>query len=170
MRVTENPEIGLSVNAQCIDLHCLTASALLAALTVSRRSKPFLRYRALRHLFPRAPYISRMVMKVSAIAPPITRVASSGPYRRCSSLTTPAAKFKMNSSGSIKSAAKRNPLKIDQNDPKKKAGQHHPFFTASRRPLEFEYTLNSLNYAPIDLLKRFSCAFEISHAIFKVIN
>jgi hypothetical protein len=23
--------------------------------------------------------------------------------------------------------------------------------------LEFEYTLNSLNYSPIDLLKRFSC-------------
>jgi hypothetical protein len=54
----------------------------------------------------------------------------------------------MNSSGSIKIAATRNPLKSDQNDPKKKAGQHHPFFTAPELPLEFEYTLNSLNFSP----------------------
>lgn len=126
-----------------------TASALFAALTVPRNSKPSRRYRALCHLFPRAPYINRMRMKASAMAPPITRVASSGPYRRCPSLTTPATKFRMNSIGSIKSATIRKPLKSDQSDPKKKAGQHHPFFTARDLPFELEYMLNSFNSAPI---------------------
>lgn len=49
----------------------------------------------------------------------------------------------------MKSAARRNPLKSDQKEPKKKAGQHQPFFTARNFPLELEYTLNSFKSAPV---------------------
>ncbi|GEM_PF-2832504 len=56
--------------------------------------------------------------------------------------------FKKSSIGSIIIAAKKKPLKRDHNDPKKNAGQHHPFFTAPELPLEFEYMLNSFNYSP----------------------
>lgn len=48
-------------------------------------------------------------------------------------------------------AAKKNPLNNDHNDPKKNAGQHHPFFTALEFPLEFWYILNSLIYSPISI-------------------
>lgn len=59
------------------------------------------------------------------------------------------ATFKISSIGSIIMAAKKNPLNKDHNDPKKNAGQHHPFFTALKLPLEFEYMLNSLIYSTI---------------------